>query len=979
MFLIIRLPHWLVFFLTGMLWALAPSDLVWVQGMNLGVPPIWNFPKTVYHGGTQNWGMAQDSRGVLYVANNEGLLEYTGARWSCYPVANKTVVRSVTVARDGRIFVGAQSEMGYFAPSENGSLRYHSLVPLLPVNERSFEDVWHVVIHGESVFFQTESTVFEYAPDGVMRLHKPGGLLSALFETPRGLLLQHQYQYLCVFQEGAFRMAFSNPDLNSALTGCMHASGDTLLFASLKNGLFELTPQHLVRSPTPHDALLYKHRIYSAAGLSKGMMALGTSTGGLFILDRQKRVFRHLLQSHGLQNNNILYTFSDRYNNLWLGLDNGIDYMAPFSPFTHLLPDGTLHGTGYAAALSDGWLYLGVSNGAYRIPWKTHYDPPQQSGFESVAGSEGQVWSLKPCNGQLLMGHHEGAFELHDLQSRLLYAQTGVWNFLPLSPQYLLSGTYNGLILYGKSSNGWQPERRVEGIAESCRFLVKDDDGRVWVSHPYRGIFSVVWPGDFLRPPEVRFFNKTHGLPSDLNNFVFSISGKAVFATERGIFRFDARQSAFFPDTLFNHLLGNVGAVRYLREDISGNIWYVSEKEIGMLEVEDFGIRKKIHKRLFPDLNEKMVSGFEFIFPADSNNIFFGAEQGFLHYYRPLQYQTDTSVSVLIERVMAGNGQRDSLVFGGWWISEHGTHADQPGSVRPLLPPTLNQLTFYFASPQFAHRSQTEYRFRLKGFDNAWSSWSAESVRHFTNLPPGTYCFEVQARSKNTYYSAVSSFFFKIRAPWYATSLAVIAYLFACVGVLGALWYRQKRRFEHEKHSMVVQHQQITDEQRRAVEASQAAVSDILRSKLENEIRFKNQELATATMHLVQKGEILQTVQQNLHQILQQSTNQAVKKEIQQLLNLLNFDTALDEDWDQFAHHFDQVHVDFLKRVRERYPHLSNTDYKLSAYLRMNLSTKEIAPLMNISVRGVEASRYRLRKKLGLSNDANLTDCILNI
>jgi DNA-binding CsgD family transcriptional regulator len=102
-----------------------------------------------------------------------------------------------------------------------------------------------------------------------------------------------------------------------------------------------------------------------------------------------------------------------------------------------------------------------------------------------------------------------------------------------------------------------------------------------------------------------------------------------------------------------------------------------------------------------------------------------------------------------------------------------------------------------------------------------------------------------------------------------------------------------------------------------------------------------------------------------------------VKKDIHQLLNLVNFDVKLDEDWEHFAHHFDQVHVDFLKNLRERFPQLSASDLKLCAYLRMNLSTKEIAPLLNISVRGVEGSRYRLRKKLDLPNDANLTDFIL--
>lgn len=949
------------------------------QGMNLGVPPIWNFSRKAYQGGTQNWDMAQDKRGVLYVANNEGLLEYNGERWRRYAVPNKTVVRSVAVAADGRIFTGAQSEIGYFAPSGNGDLQYHSLVPLLPAAQRRFEDVWDIVLYGEKVFFRTNRAVFEYSPPNQMRIHEPGGVLNALFAAPGGPILQRQYTDLLRFDGDAFRPFVNTPLLNSALTACMARSGDSLLFSSLKDGLFSLTNGQWTRWPTLHDALLQKHRIYSAAALPNGMLALGTSTNGLVVLDNQRRIFRHLSQHDGLQNNNILHTFADRQGNLWLGLDNGIDEVVPFSPFTHIIPDADLHGTGYAAAISNGRLYLGVSNGAYSTLWKNYFDPEQQPYFERVGGSEGQVWSLQQCDAQLLMGHHEGGFAVAGTRCTDSGLNTGVWNFTPLSGQYLLSGTYEGLFLYKKSGTGWTLAHRIEEISESCRFVVKDADGSVWVSHPYRGLFRLIWPMGYEEKPEVQFFNRQNGLPSDLNNFVFSIAGKAVFTTEKGIFRFDAQKSEFIADEVFNRLLGEVGAVRYLREDAQGNIWYVSDRETGLLKVEDFGVQKNVRKRLFPDLNDKMVSGFEFIFPADTQNVFFGAEQGFVHYHKPFQHSADTTVEVFIDRVTVGTPTHDSVLFAGWWAQEGTYTGQQPKYSIPALQNHLNQLIFYFTAPHFANPPLVQYRSRLNGFNETWSEWSPESVRHFTNLSPGTYRFEVQARYKNTWYSPVAAYSFRINAPWYATPGALLSYMLLFTGALGAFWHRQKRRFEREKQSLEVQHRQITDEQQRAVAASQAAVSDILREKLEAELQFKNQELATATMHLVQKGEILQTIHENLNQILQQSTNPAVKKEIQQLLNLLNFDATLDEDWAQFARHFDQVHVDFLKRVREQHPHLSSTDYKLCAYLRMNLSTKEIAPLMNISVRGVEASRYRLRKKLGLPNDANLTEVIFNI
>ena len=140
------------------------------QRVNIGVPPIWHFSKKIYGAATQNWDAAQDAQNRIYFANNDGLLRYDGTRWICLPVANHTIVRSIAIDGDGRIFTGAQSEIGYFFPDERGVLSYTSLVGLLPPDQRSFEDVWDIVLHEGHAFFRTNRAVIEYGP-GVMKLH----------------------------------------------------------------------------------------------------------------------------------------------------------------------------------------------------------------------------------------------------------------------------------------------------------------------------------------------------------------------------------------------------------------------------------------------------------------------------------------------------------------------------------------------------------------------------------------------------------------------------------------------------------------------------------------------------------------------------------------------------------------------------------------------------------------------------------------
>ncbi|MCC7244621.1 MAG: hypothetical protein IT269_02990, partial [Saprospiraceae bacterium] len=384
-----RLRHYFPLFL---LLLCQGFTMLLAQGINLGIPPTRNFSKNIYQAGTQNWDAAQDSRGVLYFANNEGLLQYDGSRWSCLPVANKTVTRSVAIDSKGRIFVGAQNEMGYFFPDKNGQLRYHSLVHLIAPEKRNFEDVWDIVVSGESVFFRTQQSVFQFTGESMTML-QPGGNLTAMFLTPVGLLLQRNISEILLLENGTFRPFIQQPELNSELTAFMHWQGDTLLFASLKSGLFCLVGQQLSGWQTPHDALLKQKRIYSAAMMPNGHLVLATSLDGMIELDQHRRIYRHLTKKNGLQNNNILHAFADRAGNLWLGLDSGIDCVLLPSPFTSMVPDADLEGTGYTAAVFENQLYLGVSNGVYRTAWNDYFNPEKQPFFEKISATDGQVWS----------------------------------------------------------------------------------------------------------------------------------------------------------------------------------------------------------------------------------------------------------------------------------------------------------------------------------------------------------------------------------------------------------------------------------------------------------------------------------------------------------------------------------------------------------------------------------------------------------
>ncbi|MBK9014643.1 MAG: hypothetical protein IPM82_11490 [Saprospiraceae bacterium] len=190
--------------------AILPSLLL-SQNLNLGTPPIRHFTKKAYQAGTQNWDISHDQRGVMYFANNNGLLEFDGNNWRLHPLGNGTIVRSVRMGNDGRIYGGGQGDFGYFSPDKQGRLAYHSLQPLLPESNLNFGDVWDIIVRGEGVFFRSNNQVFWLHDDKITAL-LPGKTTEYMGIFEGKVLVQDNDLNLYVFEKGLSptRQAYSD-------------------------------------------------------------------------------------------------------------------------------------------------------------------------------------------------------------------------------------------------------------------------------------------------------------------------------------------------------------------------------------------------------------------------------------------------------------------------------------------------------------------------------------------------------------------------------------------------------------------------------------------------------------------------------------------------------------------------------------------------------------------------------------------------
>lgn len=941
----------------------------------IGLPDVINYSKQSYSAGLQNWDIKQDRNGIIYIANNEGLLSFDGVYWKLYPLPNKTIARSVEIGNNNRIYLGGQDELGYFAVAKNGSLQYVSLTPLISSRDKSFGDVWDIVSFGKAVFFRSATRIFRYDNETITAFNPRTEW------TYMGVCNNRLYAYdfkagLMNFEQDTWIPFPGESEIpgDDPVTAILPMPHDQAVVTTLKSGLFVLSGSGIKKLSTPNNILFENDRIYAATTVSDDWIALATSNNGLYITDLRGNIIQKFTRTERLQNNNILNVFLDNQRNIWLGLDNGVDLIAYNSAIKEINP-ALQDGSGYTALIHNNRLYAGTSGGLYSVALQPLKDLSFSIGkFEPVINTRGQTWALAEINAQLLLGHHEGAFVIRNNKAEKISGMQGFWNFIPLSRTFptaqIVAGHYKGLQFFNYNGSEFETSVQVPGFSESSRFVTIDKSDNIWVSHPYHGVYKISRNnlGIYKTVP----YNEKNGLPSPLNNHVYKIKNEILVATEAGVYGYDENKDAFAPAAYYKKYLGN-RSIRYLKEDQSGNVWFMHEKSLGVIDVTG----KNPVVIFLPELNNKMLSGFEYIYPVDEHNLFFAGEKGFFHLNYEKYKRTIPQLAVQIREVTISH-TGDSLLFGGYFNQVNDKQLQDPEKI-PEIKSGLKNIRFDFSASLFGYQATLEYSYRLKGFDINWSEWSRRTEKEYTHLPAGTYSFEVKVRNNLGNESSVASYKIKILPPWYQTMWAALFYLVLFVTANYLLFHWLQQKFRRQRAKFEAEQKRLLYIHELELNKTESELVALRNEKLEAEINFKNSELASSAMHLVKKSELLTKMKTELSQVIRGLDNQTTIEELKKMSRSLGDDDNMDKEWANFTKHFDKVHSDFVVGLKEKHPNISPSELKLCAYLRMNLSTKEIAQLMNISVRGVEISRYRLRKKLGIPSEQNLFDYLISI
>lgn len=260
----------------------------------------------------------------------------------------------------------------------------------------------------------------------------------------------------------------------------------------------------------------------------------------------------------------------------------------------------------------------------------------------------------------------------------------------------------------------------------------------------------------------------------------------------------------------------------------------------------------------------------------------------------------------------------------------------------------------------FLHRTSNS-KYRLEGYDSAWRNLPDHGVLEFKQLNHGRYHLYLSHGEKNSYSVITVS----IHPYWYESWQGIILYVGVIIFIFWAINQRNKKKLKLET-------ERLRREKEIALEAERIRART---EKLEHEVAYKSKMLANSAMTMVQKNNMLNELKEVIKS--ENSASESLPKFKQKLIKLINRNINSDEAWEIFDRTFAEVHEDFIERFTTSYPDVSPGDLRLAAYIRMNMSSKEIAPILQISVRSVENKRYRLRKKMNLDPNTNLSEYLM--
>jgi len=897
-----------------------------IQAQEL-LPFVENYNKSNYQGDNQIWNVAQGKDNAMYFANNHYLLRYDGVKWEKYTLPNKTIIRSILIEGD-RIYSGSYKEFGYWY-RKAGKMHYVSITKNLRLfDEKDNEEIWKIFRFNGSLYFQSFNDVFVYNGKHIQKIKFPF-LISYCFVADKSL-------YVASVSKGIFKMngsRIANPKGWNVLKNCVvHAvekyKNKTYIFTH-KNGVFVVDDNGLKPWDNPLNEILKEATINVARFTKNNKLVVGSGNRGVFIYDLNSSAYKNIDRKNVLMNNSILSIGFDKENDLWLGLDNGIAHVEINSPISIFYDNSGILGSVYSVATTNKGYLIATNHGVFEF---------DSGKFKMIPTTQGQAWNITEINKKYIIGHNDGTFSYDDGALSKINNISGGWNLSKSSiNNTYFQSTYSGVIVYDDHSD-WTKKKVINDLSKPIKYVAQNKKNEIWAADNYRGLYRVLFDDNF-KTKKVENITQQSKIKNDFGVKIFEFRNEILFLINNSWYTYNSITNKLEENQLFNQNFKKVSDIigidenhfMVLQDGILYHIYVTGNKFVWNI------IQEKYYKG-------KLINDNLRIFKHDDHYLL-NLDDGFISLR--LTYENKQNSTVRIESF-----NEENLV-------------PNDSKIKYNTALQINVISgIYGASkPNLFYKLDVSKEFVP----------ISNGLIVLNNLSSGSHAVLVY-KHDGANYDRVASFDFTVAKPWYFSIWMILLYLLLIGAVLffyykwNKLRYMQKLKLQAEelKHQREILEMELKAENELNMQEYQKHI-------LELELQTKSSEVAGKSLSIAKQSEMIENIQNILDS---EKDFNKLKSEIKKAIKINEVNK---HEWEIFETNLNQIHNEFIINLSKKYPHLTPKDIKLCVYLKMNLSSKEIAPMMNISFRGVELHRYRLRKKLNLSQEENLSKFLLSL
>jgi|GEM_PF-5570017 len=793
-------------------WVGGLNNLLWGQILHkreeMLNPFIRNYTPEEYGQLEQNWAIVQDSRGIIYVANNGGLMEYDGVRWRMIQLGDGNTVSSLAIDSKDRIFIGGFDELGYMYTDSIGKHRFQSLLSQLPQAKQDFQSINSIEIYQNEVYFQGETHMYRYNPNSKK--------ITAIWDGDFHKIIRHKERFY-IRDRAKGLLELVNGQLvplpfaerfieDQAYFLLPHESGQ-LLMGTRTQGLLFFDPNRKTLTPfrTEIDPFLLTSNLYCGILSKEGYYAFGTAKGGMVLMTAQGKLIQIIDEERGLQNNDVTYIFEDQTNSIWAALGNGLAKVNNPARLSYFNRINNQKRSFQKFTRFQGYLLAMTENGLYRTRFSTKKGTETMMNFEAVHEISDQCWDILALPNEVLVTTTE----------------YGIYGY-NLNQAYVVNPNYTGYALYRskKDSNRvyiglkdgiasiyrrggvWEDEGRIPGINEQIRHIAETSNGNLWLASYINGALYLDLTANRMKPV-IKRYGKEHGLLTLQDLVVINQpDGRILFYHLKGFVRFNEKAQKFEPEAEFTTELA----------DGSRGIWYFRQNEVTktgwavVVDPDNISVEDqlyaffqgnngyKIQKNLFARLG---ITKINVIYPESDNVVWLGYGSGVARLNLNYQRNNNFSYKTLVRRIIANSKE---TIFDGNYVAENGfISLLQPSAWKPALDYVHNSLRFECAALSFDRSEANEYQYFLEGSETEWSPWTKEAQKDYTNLTEGYYKFHVRSRNIFGVMGEESVYEFTINPPWYRWKVAYLVYLLMAGGAIVGFIRWRVRKLEQDK------------------------------------------------------------------------------------------------------------------------------------------------------------------------------------